>query len=193
MKILLFALLSLAVMPSFIACDDEDEVYLGKQIDEASVTYTVPLYRPTLEWLDYIVSYTDQNGKIVNDTISHDNVISGKVSLVTLAEKEPIDKEDGRASWVKNENFTTIPDSCCVKVRMRYKSNVDMPDRIDLIVPQPDMTAVVRFTDGTQRSIIGKGQNSIVTPVMTQTELFKSIFEKDYNSNCTFYPYVQIN
>lgn len=192
MKKLLSALLSLAVMSSFIACDDEHEVYLGKQIDEASVTYTVPIYRPSLEWLDYIVCYTAPDGINFSDTISYENAISGKVSLVTLAEKETTGREDGRTFWVKNENFTTIPDSCCVKVCMRCKSNVDMPDRMDLIVPQPDMTAVVRYTDGTQRSVIGVGQNSNVNSVVTQTDLFKNIFEKEYYSTCTFYPYVQI-
>lgn len=192
MKKLLSALLSLAVMSSFIACDDEHEVYLGKQIDEASVTYTVPIYSPSLEWLDYIVCYTAPDGINFSDTISYENAISGKVSLVTLAEKETTGREDGRTFWVKNENFTTIPDSCCVKVCMRCKSNVDMPDRMDLIVPQPDMTAVVRYTDGTQRSVIGVGQNSNVNSVVTQTDLFKNIFEKEYYSTCTFYPYVQI-
>lgn len=192
MKKLLLALVSIAVMSSFIACDDEDEVYLGKQIEEASVTYTVPIYRPSLEWLDYIVCYTAPDGIISTDTMSYENVISGKVSLVTLAENETTGREDGRTFWVKNENFTTIPDSCCVKVCMRCKSNVDMPDRIDLIVPQPDMTAVVRYTDGTQRSVIGVGQNSSVNSVVTQTDLFKNIFEKEYYSTCTFYPSVQI-
>ena len=59
MKKLLFALLSLVVMSSFIACDDENEIFLGKQIEEAAVTYTVPIYRPSLEWTEYIITYTD--------------------------------------------------------------------------------------------------------------------------------------
>lgn len=196
MKKLLLALVSIAVMSSFIACDDEDEVYLGKQIEEASVTYTVPIYRPSLEWTEYIITYTDSMGISRTATISSDNFNTANNIFITSEPNGFItskaDEQPDKAFWVKNENFTTIPDSCCVKVCMRCKSNVDMPDRMDLIVPQPDMTAVVRYTDGTQRSVIGVGLDCNVVSVETETDLFKNIFEKEYYSTCTFYPSVQI-
>ena len=196
MKKLLSALLSLAVMSSFIACDDEHEVYLGRQIDEASVTYTVPIYRPSLEWAEYIITYTDSMGISRTATISSENFNTANNIFITSEPNGFItskaDEQPDKAFWVKNENFTTIPDSCCVKVCMRCKSNVDMPDRMDLIVPQPDMTAVVRYTDGTQRSVIGVGLDCNVVSVESGTDLFKNIFEKEYYSTCTFYPSVQI-
>ena len=89
-------------------------------------------------------------------------------------------------------HFTAIPDSCSVKVRMRYRSGVDMPDRLDLIVPQPATTTVVRYTDESLRSIIGEGLDCNVVPVETETDLFKGLFEGEYYSTCTFYPSVQI-
>lgn len=196
MKKILFAFLSLATVFAFTACNDEDddfsEINLGKQIEEASVTYTVPIYRPSLEWLDYIVSYTTPDGIISTDTISYENVISGKVSLMTLAEKEPTDRKDGRAFWVRNEHFIAIPDSCGINARMSLRSDVNMPDRIDLIVPKPAMTTVVRYTDGNLRSIIGEGLDCNVVSVGTETDLFKSIIEREYFSTCTYYPSVQI-
>ncbi len=180
------------LLPIAVFSCTRHEIYLSKQIEEASVTYTVPIYRPSLEWLDYIVCYTAPDGIISSDTISYENVISGKVSLVTLAEKETTGREDRRTFWVKNGHFTAIPDSCCVKVRMRYRSGVDMPDRLDLIVPQPAMTTVVRYTDGSLRSIIGEGLDCNVVSVGTGTELFKGIYEGEYYSTCTFCPSVQI-
>ena len=198
MKKLLFALLSLAAMSSFMACsDDNDEVtvdgiaVVGRQLSEASVTYTVPLYMPSLEWLDYIISYTVPNGTTSTDTVSYENVNSGKVPLVALADKDQAVREQ-RAFWVRNGHFTAIPDSCSVKVRMRYRSGVDMPDRLDLIVPQPAMTTVVRYTDESLRSIIGEGLDCNVVSVETETDLFKGLFEGEYYSTCTFYPSVQI-
>ena len=67
-----------------------------------------------------------------------------------------------------------------------------MPDRIDLIVPKPAMTTVVRYTDGNLRSIIGEGLDCNVVSVGTETDLFKSIIEREYFSTCTYYPSVQI-
>ena len=196
MKKLLFTLLSLVVMSSFIACDDENEIFLGKQIEEAAVTYTVPLYRPSLEWTEYIITYTDSMGISRTDTISSENFNTANNIFITSEPNGFITSEANeqpdKAFWVKNENFTTIPDSCSVKVRMRYRSSVDMPDRMDLIVPQPDMTTVVRYTDGSLRSIIGEGLDCNVVSVGSETELFKNIFEKEYYSTCTFYPSVQI-
>lgn len=100
MKKLLLALLSLAAMSSFMACgDDNDEVtvdgiaVVGRQLSEASVTYTVPLYMPSLEWLDYIISYTVPNGTTSTDTVSYENVNSGKVPLVALADKDQAVRE----------------------------------------------------------------------------------------------------
>ena len=89
-------------------------------------------------------------------------------------------------------HFTAIPDSCSVKVLMRYRSSVDMPDRLDLIVPQPAMTTVVRYTDGSLRSIIGESLDCNVISVETGTDLFKGIYEGEYYSTCTFSPPVQI-
>ena len=194
MKKLLFTLLSLCVASTFIACNDDDdfnETFLGKQIDGVSVTYTVPIYQPSLEWTEYIVSYTVADGSTVNDTISYDNVISGKVSLVSLAGND-LGREDGRAFLIKNALFTEIPDSCGMNVRMRLRSDVNMPGRIDLIMPKPEITAVVQYTDGNVRSVIGDGLDCNVISVEPNTELFKNIIEKEYFSTCTFYPSVQI-
>lgn len=176
---------------AFLSCN-RHEVYLSKQIEEVSVTYTVPLYKPSQEWLGYIVSYTAPDGGIATDTISYENVISGKVSLVSVTDKYPIDRQDGRAFWVRNGHFTVIPDSCSVRVRIMYSSDVDMPDRIDLIVPQPGMTAVVRHWDGTLCSVIGEGLDCNVVSLRTGMNLFKSIFEGEYYSTITFFPSVQI-
>ena len=198
MKKLLLALLSLAAMSSFMACgDDNDEVtvdgiaVVGRQLSEASVTYTVPLYMPSLEWLDYIISYTVPNGTTSTDTVSYENVNSGKVPLVALADKDQAVREQ-RAFWVRNGHFTAIPDSCCIQVRMRYRANVEIPGRIDLIVPQPAMTAVVRDAKGNVSSTIGDGLDCNVISVETGTDVFRGIYEGVYSSTCTFYPSVRI-
>lgn len=75
---------------------------------------------------------------------------------------------------------------------MRYRANVEIPGRIDLTVPQPAMTAVVRDAKGNVSSTIGDGLDCNVISVETGTDVFRGIYEGVYSSTCTFYPSVRI-
>lgn len=165
------------------------ELHLAPTPESASVTYTVPFYQPSLEWIEYLITYTASDGTVVSDIISKDNIRDKEApSILTTGNDYSIGQNSGMAFWVRNERFSSLPDSCNVTVRMMYKKSNEPPDRIDLIIPQPSMAAVIRYSDNSSRSFIGNGLDCQVISYNRQTDRFNTVYQGEYSSTCMFFP-----
>lgn len=181
-------LASVVVMLAVLSCRNNAPSG-GRQSGTASVTYTVPFFQPSLEWIEYLITYTASDGTVVSDIISKDNIRDKETpSILTTGNDYSIGQNSGMAFWVRNERFSSLPDSCNVTVRMMYKKSNESPDRIDLIIPQPSMAAVIRYSDNSSRSFIGKGLDCQVISYNRQTDRFNTVYQGEYSSTCMFFP-----
>lgn len=170
------------------------ELHLASTPEAASVTYTVPLYIPSLEWAEYVITYTDSMGISRTDTILGNNFnADNNIFITSEANDFFYQRKPDKAFWVRNETFRDIPDSCIITVGMRHPASKEPPNNIDLIIPQPHITAVVRFSDDYIRSYIGKGLDCNVMSVEKGTADYYGIFQKEYACSFHFIPSISIS
>lgn len=166
----------------------------GRHSGTASVTYTVPFYQPSLEWMEYVITYTASDGSDVTETISKDSIThsDGKTVIYAMGKGHWTRQDTGIAFWVRNECFATLPDSCSIAVRVRCRRHIAPSGRIDMVMPQPVMTAVVRYSDGSRHSIVGRGLCRTVVALDRQAVLSEGFCQSEYSSTCRFHPTVSI-
>ena len=166
----------------------------GRQSGTASVTYTVPFFQPSLEWMEYVITYTSADGSDVTETISKDSITrrDGKTVIYAMGKGHWTRQDTGIAFWIRNERFVSLPDSCSIAVRVRCRRHIAPSGRIDMVMPQPVMTAVVRYSDGSRHTIVGRGLCRTVVALDRQAVLSEGFSQSEYSSTCRFHPTVSI-
>lgn len=166
----------------------------GRHSGTASVTYTVPFYQPSLEWMEYVITYTASDGSDVTETISKDSIThsDGKTVIYAMGKGHWTRQDTGIAFWVRNECFATLPDSCSIAVRVRCRRHIAPSGRIDMVMPQPVMTAVIRYSDGSSHTIVGRGLCRTVVALDRQAVQSEGFSQSVYSSTCRFHPMVSI-
>lgn len=186
-------LASVLVMLAVLSCRN-NAPSAGRQSGTASVTYTVPFFQPSLEWMEYVITYTSADGSDVTETITKDSITrrDGKTVIYAMGKGHWTRQDTGIAFWIRNELFATLPDSCSIAVRTRCRRHIAPSGRIDMVMPQPVMTAVIRYSDGSRHTIVGRGLCRTVVALDRQAVLSEGFSQSEYSSTCRFHPMVSI-
>lgn len=187
-------LIIVGVLSTLLLCScesnpTEDSSPSVKQID---MTVMVPVESTSLEYFDYIVRYSDNNGLVQVDTIRTENsgiVVEdwqdGGSYEITLAEcRTGLDNHD---CYVKTYSYTSLPVSTNVTVELTSKYSKDSVVSFSFITPKPYIYPNVYFSE----SSIPKGSinqtlhgiNVLRIDSMTICK-FLSIYGETFTSCC---------
>lgn len=125
------------------SCNDDDEQYpksMSISNKQADMTVVVPIHPSSLEYFDYIVRYSDNNGVVQVDTIRKENgafVVEDCQDRFSSAERRT--EIDNYNCYVKNYNYTSLPvsNNVILTVELIPKYSKDSVVSFSFITPKP--------------------------------------------------------